>query len=155
LAFKGNRCRGCDKKAEEIHHASYTRAVLHGHDLKPLVPLCADCHNHIEFRDTGEKRNSVEANARLRELLSGDASEEYFSQESGSQGRQGRGPKKGCLLASVADYIGTYIVLPRRSRYVVAAWVMAAHLTELWDRFPHLAITSPEKRCGKTRLLQL
>src|SRR5262249_39782590 len=24
-----------------------------------------------------------------------------------------------------------------------------------WDRFPHLAITSPEGRCGKTRLLEL
>jgi hypothetical protein len=32
---------------------------------------------------------------------------------------------------------------------------MASYLTDLWDRFPHLLITSPGGRCGKTRLLEL
>jgi hypothetical protein len=39
--------------------------------------------------------------------------------------------------------------------FVGAAWAASAHLADVWDRFPHLAITSQEKRCGKTRLLQL
>lgn len=38
---------------------------------------------------------------------------------------------------------------------VVAAWVVAAWLQDLWDRFPHLGVTSPEKRCGKTTMLDL
>jgi hypothetical protein len=33
--------------------------------------------------------------------------------------------------------------------------VLASWLHELWDRFPHLALTSPDGRCGKTRFLEL
>lgn len=58
-------------------------------------------------------------------------------------------------LAEAVEFLATYIVLPRDTLTVVVAWVAAAHLTDVWDRFPHLAITSPEKRCGKTRFLQL
>jgi hypothetical protein len=32
---------------------------------------------------------------------------------------------------------------------------MAAWPVEFWDRFPHLAVTSSVRRCGKTRLLQI
>ena len=42
-----------------------------------------------------------------------------------------------------------------RTVLVITLWVMAAWLKDVWDRFPHLAITSPEKRCGKSRLLDL
>jgi hypothetical protein len=59
------------------------------------------------------------------------------------------------LVADVARFIGTYVVLPPAMLLVIAAWIVAAWLSEIWDRFPHLAITSPEKRCAKTRLLQL
>jgi hypothetical protein len=45
--------------------------------------------------------------------------------------------------------------MPDTSFLVVAAWIVAAYLIDNWDRFPHLAITSPEKRCGKTLLLDL
>jgi hypothetical protein len=38
---------------------------------------------------------------------------------------------------------------------VTVAWVLAAWLADKWDRFPHLAVTSPEKRCGKTLYLRL
>src|SRR5690349_10247534 len=76
----------------------------------------------------------------------------------GSQGSQGRRVFKGMpanVLAELGDFFTTYIELPPRVHVVLAAWVLAAWLAFLWDRFPHLAITSPEKRCGKTRLLQI
>lgn len=47
------------------------------------------------------------------------------------------------------------MVLPPLETLIISVWVIAAWLADRWDRFPHLAITSPEKRCGKTRLLQL
>jgi hypothetical protein len=47
------------------------------------------------------------------------------------------------------------VVFQKTEILVVASWVMAAWLTDVWDRFPNLAVTSPEKRCGKTRLLEL
>lgn len=60
------------------------------------------------------------------------------------------------MVATVGSFLAEYVVLPNARLYVVVgAWVVASRLAELWDRFPHLAITSPEKRCGKTRLLQL
>jgi hypothetical protein len=59
------------------------------------------------------------------------------------------------LLANVYGYLADYIVLSKRVLLAVSTWVMASYLTDLWDRFPHLLITSPEGGCGKTRLLEL
>jgi hypothetical protein len=46
-------------------------------------------------------------------------------------------------------------VAPEPVLLAVSAWVLAAWQADLWDCFPHLGITSPEPRCGKTRLLEL
>jgi hypothetical protein len=48
-----------------------------------------------------------------------------------------------------------FIVLPPHTPTIIAAWVLAAWISHVWDRFPHLSIYSPEKRCGKTRLLEV
>ncbi len=55
----------------------------------------------------------------------------------------------------MAQLLANYIVLPEKSLAVIAAWVLAAWLADEWAKFPHLSITSPEKRCGKTTLLDL
>src|SRR5262249_44709888 len=64
---------------------------------------------------------------------------------------------RGCagVVGEVVAFLARYIVLPPVLVLVVAAWVVAAYLIDVWDRFPHLAINSPEKRCGKTTLLDL
>ena len=61
----------------------------------------------------------------------------------------------GGVVADVSAFLARYVVLADATRDVTALWVAAAHLADVWDRFPNLAVTSPEKRCGKTRLLQL
>jgi hypothetical protein len=70
------------------------------------------------------------------------------------QDRRVNPPYKG-LLAEVYAYLARYIVLPETILLAISAWVMAAWLCKLWDRFPHLGISSPAERCGKTRLLEL
>jgi hypothetical protein len=59
------------------------------------------------------------------------------------------------ILGDVCKFLNDYIVLPPTNDTIIAAWVVGAWAADAWDRFPHLAISSPEKRCGKTRLLQL
>jgi hypothetical protein len=59
------------------------------------------------------------------------------------------------VVSAVERFLMDYIVLAPPTALVTAAWVVAAWQADVWDRFPHLAVTSPEKRCGKTRLLQL
>ncbi len=61
----------------------------------------------------------------------------------------------GSPVGQVAEFLKKYVVLPDDSLLVLAVWVVAAWLADVWDRFPHLAVTSPEKRCGKTLLLEL
>lgn len=69
-------------------------------------------------------------------------------------GPGGRHERSG-IVGKLTGFLHRYIVLPEQAILVIAAWIIAAWLSHLWDRFPHLAVTSPEKRCGKTRLLQL
>lgn len=64
------------------------------------------------------------------------------------------------VLADAVEYLRQYIVLPEESHLVLAAWTMAAHFIHPedkgpWDQFPLLAVTSPQRRCGKSTLLDL
>jgi Protein of unknown function (DUF3631) len=59
------------------------------------------------------------------------------------------------MVGETMIFLASYIVLPESSLLVMAAWVVAAWLMDVWDRFPHLAVTSPEKRCGKTTLMDV
>jgi hypothetical protein len=65
----------------------------------------------------------------------------------GNEGRE--------LLDDVCNTIGRYCVLPGLHEYVAATlWCAYTHLAEVFDFAPRLVIRSPQKRCGKTRLLE-
>jgi len=59
------------------------------------------------------------------------------------------------VLARVEAFINTYVVLPEPARLPVALWAVATHVFQAFDVFPYLAVISPTKRVGKTRLLRL
>jgi hypothetical protein len=59
------------------------------------------------------------------------------------------------LLSELTDVVLRFIVLPRHLAETVALWIYHAHAYEAFDVSPYLLITSPEKRCGKTRLVSL
>ena len=48
-----------------------------------------------------------------------------------------------------------FVVLDDRQADAIALWVAHTHAAEAFDCAPYLAITSPEKRSGKTRLLEV
>lgn len=67
----------------------------------------------------------------------------------------GSPPETAALLADVAAFIRRYVVLTDAQVMAVALWVLHTWAIEAADVTPYLIITSPEKRTGKTRLLEV
>lgn len=59
------------------------------------------------------------------------------------------------LLEELAEVFTTYLALPDGAAVVLTLWTLHAHAHDAFPLSPVLAITSPEKRCGKTTLLEL
>ena len=63
------------------------------------------------------------------------------------------GPK---LLAELHAALTRYVVLPSpEATDAVVLWIAATHAVQAWNCAPRLDITSPVKRCGKSRLLDI
>lgn len=63
-------------------------------------------------------------------------------------------PDLADLLDQVASTIRSYVVVTAEQGDAVALWTAHTHAFEAADATPYLAINSPEKRSGKTRLLE-
>jgi hypothetical protein len=60
------------------------------------------------------------------------------------------------LLAELAAALTRYVILPGPDATVaVALWIAATHAQAAWQHAPRLVIRAPEKRCGKSRLLDI
>ena len=85
----------------------------------------------------------------------------------GSDGKQGSAiqlpepepwhePVEGdALLASLSSHIRRYVVMDERAADAVALWAIHTYLLDATNITPRLAVVSPEKRCGKTTLLDV
>ena len=56
------------------------------------------------------------------------------------------------LIGGLEAAINRYVVLPKDAAFTCALWVLHAHCFDAFTCTPRLAITAPEKRCGKTTL---
>ena len=61
----------------------------------------------------------------------------------------------GVLLDDVVGFIRRFVVLGDEHANAIALWVAHTHALEAFDVSPYLAVTSAEKRCGKTRLFDV
>lgn len=60
------------------------------------------------------------------------------------------------LLDDVTATVARYVILPSSSAMVaVVLWIAASHAIPAWNCAPRLVIRAPEKRCGKSRLLDM
>jgi len=60
------------------------------------------------------------------------------------------------LLDDLHAAVTRYVVLPsEHAADAVVLWIAASHALPAWQHAPRLAIASPEKRCGKSRLLDV
>ena len=75
--------------------------------------------------------------------------------EAADKSAKGSLPPLDLLVGGVEAYIRRYVVLPERACLPVALWTVATHAAQAFDCFPYLALFSPAKGCGKTRLLEV
>ncbi|MGH3812681.1 MAG: DUF3631 domain-containing protein, partial [Pseudonocardiaceae bacterium] len=70
---------------------------------------------------------------------------------------QEQNPDNGAqLLHQVRDVLARFVILPSDEAAVgVVLWIAATHAVPAWGHAPRLVVRAPEKRCGKSRLLDL
>jgi hypothetical protein len=59
------------------------------------------------------------------------------------------------VIRQAEDFIRRYAILPDVAYMPLATWAGATHLADVFDCFPYVALLSPVKRCGKTRVLEI
>lgn len=59
------------------------------------------------------------------------------------------------IVDKLDKFFSRFLALNDGLALVLALWSLATHLFEVFDGFPYLAITSPTRRCGKTRACEL
>ena len=65
-------------------------------------------------------------------------------------------PVAGCgILDEIAAFIARFVVLSEPELLVISLWIGHTWAFEASDATPYLAVTSPEMRSGKTRLLEI
>jgi hypothetical protein len=62
---------------------------------------------------------------------------------------------RATLLDDLAAFVRRFVVISNAHPAVVALWIVHTHALEAAEATPYLAITSAEKRSGKTRLLEV
>ncbi len=58
------------------------------------------------------------------------------------------------LLDNMAKQLSDHVILPRGTAVSLAVWVLGSYAMDAWSIWPKVLISSPEKRCGKTTLLE-
>jgi len=68
-----------------------------------------------------------------------------------------RPPADGALiLTQLHAALTRYVILPSAEAAIaVVLWIAASHAQPAWQHAPRLVIRAPEKRCGKSRLLDI
>jgi hypothetical protein len=60
------------------------------------------------------------------------------------------------LLKELHAAFGKYVVFPSPDAHdATVLWCAATHGQPAWEHAPRLTLTSPEKRCGKSRLMDV
>jgi hypothetical protein len=74
-----------------------------------------------------------------------------------SNKREAKQPKqkRNRLSTDLVKFIRSYVVMSEAQTLVTALWAIHTHCYLAFQQTPYLAVTSPEKQCGKSRLLEV
>jgi len=95
-------------------------------------------------RDEARAAHAAEENARAEEACAAAEPRPDAPEIDGAQ-----------LLSDLVAFIRRFVVLSDSQAIAIALWIVHTHAFEAADSTPYLAINSAEKRCGKTRLLEV
>jgi 5S rRNA maturation endonuclease (ribonuclease M5) len=145
-------------KAGSEHALAVARSVVrYATEVKLVAPFA-------EVKDVSQWVEEGGTKERLRKIV--DKTPVFESSDAGGrEAKQGtvaaddwrseclRGP----LLVSIYETIfSDYLIFPSVGLpLVVSLWAIGTYLFEAFDTYPYLVISSPTKRCGKTRLAEL
>jgi hypothetical protein len=59
------------------------------------------------------------------------------------------------LVADVVAFIRAYVVMSERQLLILALWVIHTHAFGVAEQTPYINVSSPEKRSGKTRTVEV
>lgn len=111
-----------------------------------------------------ERKGAAEALGIPAAALDAEVKERRQKPESGARGHAVKfdepepwpEPVDGAeLIAEIAGIVQRYVVLPEAAAIAVSLWAPLSWVHDAARISPLLAITSPEKRCGKTTLLEV
>ncbi|WP_348265274.1 DUF3631 domain-containing protein [Telmatobacter sp. DSM 110680] len=58
-------------------------------------------------------------------------------------------------IGKTESFIRRFCILPGAAYLPLALWTAATHVPDAFGAFPYITLTSPVKRCGKTRVLEI
>jgi 5S rRNA maturation endonuclease (ribonuclease M5) len=65
-------------------------------------------------------------------------------------------PVRGTWVVALTESVfDDYLILPRGVAFIAALWTIGTRIFRQFDCYPYLTVTSPTKRCGKTRFAEI
>ena len=122
-------------------------------DLADLSPMDYDRKRKAAADDFGCRPATLDklvATARSEKDVEQAASELVSEDEPWSQ------PVEGIdLLRTIVGILKSHAILPKGAAEAIALWVVGSYCYDNFRIFPKLLLSSPEKRCGKSTLLEI
>jgi putative DNA primase/helicase len=133
------------REAAEIDQLALLSPLEYGHERKEAAKRLSVAVGYLDKEVEDRRRQLVPANtqAQGRPLVLPEL-EPASDPVSGHH-----------LLVEMTAALERYVVLPVHSALAISLWIIRAHADDCFDTNPRLALLSPEKRCGKTTLLEI
>jgi hypothetical protein len=124
----------------------------------PCFPEGKDVTEWVELGGTRKKLLEMVASAepfKSADVETNSTSQETPPEEVSPNDWRAK-PLRGEWVVRLAETLFLdYLILPEGVPFVAALWTIGTRLFKVFDCFPYLAVTSPAKRCGKTRFAEL
>ena len=132
-------------------HDSYIKSIAQIDDPITEERSCKQLAAAVDVSVLAVKRAVRQERERTHEQVSGDTGGRIIVEDIEPTDLAVDGND---LLSQVVDTLGRHIILEQHAIDACALWILLTYSFDAFPILPILAVTSPEKRCGKTSLLE-